>query len=691
MEKLRRVIAGLLAAGVLFICAPAANAVSDDFADLKGHWAEETVRKAADNGLISGYGDGNIGPDDPITKAQICAVLTRVLGAVEEADTTPLGLSGDEWYAQAAARALRLGIISPDETDLNRPLTRLSAFCMLAEAFQLAQADPDLMPLSVHEEAQTLTREQKKVIASLLSAGLLKGSDSGLMLSKTISRAEFLTVLGHLTERYEDGLPDGARITGGAVVSLSGILRNISADRLWLGCGSSSVEMASVNADLLVLRSDSPGSVSMSGAAYVDRLVLASRAEKPLTLSVNGASMIKTVVIGTGSGDVTVSGAVKNAEVTGDGRNLTITAPYGTAVYDKLIISGDGCRVTVPGNVTIKSAVISGRDAALVVEGTIEDLRIEGRGASVSGSGTTKNVRVLSSSAALSTGFTTLVNNSYMGIQDAVVSLSAVNAPAAGEPLALTARIEDAGDGTLCTAYWYEDGRLISRQETELADGKTELELLLDIEYKYGMDTDREYTLCLTYTTETGEKQVKTASTGVCLTNFGEEYYAARMPVSSGYEGDYTTQWAIDNDYPAFIKENFVNRGGWSSTTGYLIWISTSGQHVNVFAGSAGNWKLARSFLCSTGTELKPSPQGVFTVYGVLGRWVFSEYWVTSILGFYFGSDYAFHTRPYKTGTYELYDESIGFPSSHGCIRMYDEDVNWLIKNIPVNTTVVSY
>ena len=37
------------------------------------------------------------------------------------------------------------------------------------------------------------------------------------------------------------------------------------------------------------------------------------------------------------------------------------------------------------------------------------------------------------------------------------------------------------------------------------------------------------------------------------------------------------------------------------------------------------------------------------------------------------------------------YDARIGFPISHGCLRMYNEDIWWLYNNIPNGTTVVVY
>jgi hypothetical protein len=45
------------------------------------------------------------------------------------------------------------------------------------------------------------------------------------------------------------------------------------------------------------------------------------------------------------------------------------------------------------------------------------------------------------------------------------------------------------------------------------------------------------------------------------------------------------------------------------------------------------------------------------------------------------GDGYLLHGTPYT--------ESIGQPSSHGCIRLADDDIEWLYKHVPVGTAVM--
>lgn len=46
--------------------------------DIKGHWAEDALNWAKDNGLLTGYEDGTMRPDAPVTRAQLAVVLRRL-------------------------------------------------------------------------------------------------------------------------------------------------------------------------------------------------------------------------------------------------------------------------------------------------------------------------------------------------------------------------------------------------------------------------------------------------------------------------------------------------------------------------------------------------------------------------------------------------------------------------------------
>lgn len=46
--------------------------------DVTGHWAEHSIRRVMARGLLRGYPDGSFGPDKPVTRAELAAVLDRL-------------------------------------------------------------------------------------------------------------------------------------------------------------------------------------------------------------------------------------------------------------------------------------------------------------------------------------------------------------------------------------------------------------------------------------------------------------------------------------------------------------------------------------------------------------------------------------------------------------------------------------
>ncbi|MBR5535738.1 MAG: S-layer homology domain-containing protein [Clostridia bacterium] len=49
----------------------------DKFTDIKGHWAEDVINEAAEEGIVNGRGDGTFRPDEPITRAEALAMVMR--------------------------------------------------------------------------------------------------------------------------------------------------------------------------------------------------------------------------------------------------------------------------------------------------------------------------------------------------------------------------------------------------------------------------------------------------------------------------------------------------------------------------------------------------------------------------------------------------------------------------------------
>ena len=95
------------------------------FSDVTGsHWAAPYINLACEEGLVSGYGNGTFGPDDPVTVGQAVTVALRLLGYTTDQ-------VGPFWPEDYMALGEQLGLLEGVSRDPDHALTRGEAALML--------------------------------------------------------------------------------------------------------------------------------------------------------------------------------------------------------------------------------------------------------------------------------------------------------------------------------------------------------------------------------------------------------------------------------------------------------------------------------------------------------------------------------------------------------------------------------
>lgn len=708
----------ILLAMLLLLCLPtqALAARWEDFSDVQGHWAAEALQKAHTDGLVTGISDTELSPDTPITVAQMITILTRVLGATEKADTAALELPLDAWYTEAAALALKLGLISPQTGALDRPMPRQDALAMAAKAFALTPAEPQLSVLDAFSDAGSLSPENKNAMAALIESGLVQGFAGSLNANGSISRAEFITVLSRIAGSYLPASQLGSSSTGGVVLKGGGSLWSVSADKLWFDCTAEAVTLAGVQANALTLRGHKLTSFQADSQTTLKELIVAVGEG---TLTLDTYPRVETLRLESCSSAVIGAGA-NNIEVTGSGLALTVSGSH-----DKVTVSGNGNTVTLSQGVRLAQLRITGSgNTVLQAEDTekltLGELTLSGRANKVSlkvSEGETaltvsgsENSLNLSSAFALSGELGGKLNNLSLH-SDATISCRSAGdagklslaAPklgslsVAGSYVSLLLKqgadaqaIELSGTGNLLTA---EPGSTLKAVAVK-GTGNT-----LTVNGNAGeIDVSGKNTV-INGTGRASRITVNAYGTNITLSTdelVGNKEQISKEEVlelvTTGYKGNFTLEWAKQNDYEDYVKEAWVNARGHSSNTEYLIWINLSMQRVNIFKGSAGDWELIRESIVGSGAPKTPTPVGVWTTtYKLAAGWTTSSYTCKPVVGFRQGTGYAFHSRLYYPNSSKLKDPGIGYPISAGCIRMYDEDVQFIFNHIPNDTTVVVY
>lgn len=633
---------------------PAAFALNwEEYSDVTGHWAQSAMQKGFEDGLIEGFGDGTIRPDTAITAAQMISILTRILNASEKSDTYPVS---DAWYSESFSKAIYLGLISAN-CNPDAPMSRQDALAMMAKAFSLIPANPDLTVLNNFKDQTSIKAENIPAIAALISSNYIVGYGGALNVNGKISRAEFLTVLYRVAQNYISDYQIGSVTEGGSVIRGDGSLSGLTlSSNIWFDCSSKRIFIMAVNAKNVILRSHALESISVSGASVVERLVIDSGSYSVNDSSFSGSEINTLQLAGRGTAEISGSN-IRNIEVSGKGVNAVIGG-----THDSLIVSGKGNAVVLNPEANIGSIVILGSECSVkMADGSV----LTSGSINISGSGNTLGL-------SLSTNRSISVSGNWNSISlslaesDLTVKGSNNVFTLGGEAKEL-AIVGEKNSFSLAGSIKSID---ISGNDTSIeGSGSAELVNVNAVRSKISINVTE-------------------------LKDNSKELETKRVLdlVSSKYKGNYTLSWAKAHDYENQDKELWVNAKGYSSQTDYLIWINLSMQRVNIFKGEAGNWELIRSSIVGTGAPGTGTPVGVYTTtYKLRSGWTTKTYTVRPVVGFKENTGYAFHSRLYYPNTSKLSDSSIGFPVSHGCVRMYDEDVWYIYNNIPNKTTVVVF
>lgn len=670
------------------------------FPDVAGHWAEQSLNRAVRLGLLNGV-DGMMLPDNAVKRSEAIVILNRTLGASVADSTSGLtGTPSNAWYANDLGKAIHLGLIaSNDSRNFDTASTRAEAFELLARAFVYDRAEAAEDELHAFTDAGSMTDSQKQAAAALVAAGIVNGSSATTLSPQaSLTRAEFVTMLLRIVGTFpsdtpETAQPGGTLFSTAEAIQLNGTQSN--SDYIF------AADTTAVNIDgvaltgRVVLKGAENTSLTAQNNTSLSTLALDPAGQADVTLS--GGAAADTLVIAGKGGAVNYAGAAGNIEITASNRTIHLSGMQA----DSLTITGTGNTILLDGAAKAVAIVGGAKNNKLTMNGAADTMLVAGVGSTVDGTGKAGSVDIRAVNCEVTLEADSKIENIDPGLTGITLQMGVPEKVKAGGSLVTQVSFAGVSENKVCSAQWYKDGVAMAnyRNDNFTVTPTTVSSITTDFTFTKDMKTSVTMGFKLTYDNpSTGETEELYVEKTVPIENYSDEWYYQRDVnrvlnlVSSTYRGNYTSSYAINNDYETYEKEIWVNAKGYSSKSQYLLWINRAYQHVNVFQGSKGNWKLIKSFLVGTGAASTPTPTGLTTVsYKSAAGWTTSTYTVRPVVGFYPGTGYAFHSRLCYPGTDTEYDFSAGYPVSHGCVRMYKNDIKWIYNNIPVGTTVAIY
>ncbi|TYA10180.1 S-layer protein [Paenibacillus faecis] len=170
------------------------------FSDLNGHWARLDVETMANKLIVKGTDDGRFEPEQSVTRAELAAMLVRMLGLVSASETAAFRDISGKWYEAEITAAFRAGLVKGDENGDFRPdaaVSRQEMFVMISRAMETAGfTHLSAERFALYADHATIAGWAAPAVESLTEAGLLKGNPSNLVKPlQTATRAEAAAIL----------------------------------------------------------------------------------------------------------------------------------------------------------------------------------------------------------------------------------------------------------------------------------------------------------------------------------------------------------------------------------------------------------------------------------------------------------------------------------------------------------------
>ncbi|MEK5468363.1 S-layer homology domain-containing protein [Paenibacillus sp. FSL R7-0210] len=202
IRKLTGILAGIVGAGMLFGSMGTAAAQSAGTKDYEGHWAQQTIQSWLDNGLLKGFGDGSVKPNQTITRAEFMTLINRSYHFTEQSKVEFTDVPSTSWAYSEVAKAVAAGYIQGFNNEMrpNAPINRQEAAVIVSKLLKLDAGSIEV--LEVFSDASQIASWSKGSVAAAVTAKVLKGYPDGTFGPvKALTRAESLALIDAAVSR----------------------------------------------------------------------------------------------------------------------------------------------------------------------------------------------------------------------------------------------------------------------------------------------------------------------------------------------------------------------------------------------------------------------------------------------------------------------------------------------------------
>ena len=349
----------------------------DRFTDVSGHWAVSDLSSMAERGIMGGYPDNTMRPQQSVTMAESVKLINKALELKGSGDVSLIKYSDvkkDAWYSGEVAIAIENGYLSKvapgEKLNPNAPATREQLSSMFAQAMELKAKD--LASLDKFKDSAKISASFKADMAAAVEKGLFGGyEDETIRPSEKVIRATMAavanrTILDRELEKTQ-GIVLGAN---DMLVDSNGVtVSGKTVDTLWISPvkGEGVIVLENINAKKVVIKGDNTQVEIKSTTAAVKerRAKVAETGSLIGEIEIFGAKIKLSVGKGSKITLLTIKPEAKQAVIEG-----------ATSTVEKVVIAADNVKFEIVGAKfevakEVTGSVINGQSVSADTTGSV--------------------------------------------------------------------------------------------------------------------------------------------------------------------------------------------------------------------------------------------------------------------------------------------------------------------------------
>lgn len=199
--NIKRIISSITLVILVLLCSITLSfaAQPEDFPDyISSAWHADAINYAVNNSIMQGTSDGKLEPDRFITRAEFVTMVNRVFNTYNKANLEPYtDMTSTDWHYDNIAKGVQMGIIKGYNDRTMRPeepITRAQAMVIIAHTMGLDTGSK--IDLSKFIDAGQIEEWAIPYIAAMVKDGRVTGfTDDSLRPQEYITRAQTASLL----------------------------------------------------------------------------------------------------------------------------------------------------------------------------------------------------------------------------------------------------------------------------------------------------------------------------------------------------------------------------------------------------------------------------------------------------------------------------------------------------------------